>query len=256
MRFGPLGRDRHWPGALGILVLASCTPPPGYREIGAYAAAGYTTYERYLPLARAGEPKYQNLMGFMTFFGEGAPADWTEAHLWFHLAADQGYLPAQRNLAIIHWLGVGPLKDRDEAQHYARSGGITNLKQLVAAFSEAGGERNSHPGEKLYVTFCAGCHGLNGIAAYVDSPSFALGDRLEKPDGVLLYSIHNGKGVMPGWGGKLPDNRFHDVLDFVRGLEEQYQAGIAQALRRAPNLYFLFGPMAENHIAYRTGLND
>ena len=44
-------------------------------------------------------------------------------------------------------------------------------------------------GEKLYITFCAGCHGFNDIAYYVNSPSFALGERLQKSDHELQKSI-------------------------------------------------------------------
>ncbi len=58
---------------------------------------------------------------------------------------------------------------------------------------------------------------------------------------------------MPGWGNKLSEARLLNILDFIRGFERQYKAGIGQALRHAPDLYFLFGPMIENPTAYRTG---
>ena len=111
-------------------------------------------------------------------------------------------------------------------------------------------------GETTFVTFCAGCHGLNGIAAYVDSPSFALGDRMEKPDAELIESVRNGKGVMPSWGDKLSDRQMRDVLGFVRSLEDQYEAGIVTGIRRAPGLYFLFGPMTRDPAAYQSDFQD
>jgi mono/diheme cytochrome c family protein len=106
-------------------------------------------------------------------------------------------------------------------------------------------------GEATYVTFCAGCHGLNGIATYIGSPSFALGERMQEPDTALLYSINQGKGVMPSWGDKFSERRLADVLDFVRTLQKQYEIGIAEGIRRAPGSYFLFGPMEDDDSAYR-----
>jgi mono/diheme cytochrome c family protein len=63
-------------------------------------------------------------------------------------------------------------------------------------------------GEKIYLQFCGGCHGFNGIAWYVNSPSFALRERLEKSDVELTNSIKNGLGAMPAWEYMLgPDAR-------------------------------------------------
>jgi mono/diheme cytochrome c family protein len=200
----------------------------------------------------------------MLFFGEGAPINRPEAHFWFHSAADQGHALAQRNLAIMHRLGIGEPPDIEEAVFYARSAGITDLDRLVEAMPSAlrgslreveqdtlFAEHELERGEATYTTFCAGCHGLNGIAAYIGSPSFALGERLQEPDSVLLYSIYQGKGVMPSWGDKLPEDRLRDVLAFARSLQRHYENGIAEGIRRAPGRYFLFGPMEEDDSAYR-----
>lgn len=191
------------------------------------------------------------------------------AHFWFHSAADQGHAQAQRNLAIMHRLGIGGPPDLEEANFYARSGGITDLDRLVAAMPSSlrngmpeveqdylVAEHNMGRGEATYTAFCAGCHGLNGIAAYIGSPSFALGERLQKPDAVLLYSIYQGKGVMPSWGDKFSEDRLVDVLAFVRTLQKQYENGIAEGIRRAPGRYFLFGPMEDDDSAYRVSFED
>jgi hypothetical protein len=63
--------------------------------------------------------------------------------------------------------------------------------------------------------FCAGCHGLNGIAGYVGAPSFALGERMEKSDRELMGSITGGHEVMPEWGDKLPDGLLIEALRFA-----------------------------------------
>jgi mono/diheme cytochrome c family protein len=117
-------------------------------------------------------------------------------------------------------------------------------------------EHGRERGEATYTMFCAGCHGLNGIAAYIGSPSFALGERLQKPDATLLYSIYQGKGVMPSWGDKLSEDRLLDVLAFVRSLQRHYENGLAEGIRRAPGRYFLFGPMEEDDAAYRISFED
>jgi mono/diheme cytochrome c family protein len=214
-----------------------------------------------MPRAQAGDPEFQNLIGFMFFFGEGAPMDRPESHIWFHKAADQGHVLAQRNLALMHRLGLGVPRDLKEADFYARSAEMADLERLVAdmptsrrssmrAVGRRVTQQNLERGEATYAAFCAGCHGLNGIAAYIGSPSFALGDRLQKPDAILLYSIFQGKGVMPSWGDKLPHDRLVDTLAFARTLQTQYECGISAGIRRTPELYFLFGPMENNHAAH------
>ena len=253
--------------ALIILALLACAfAPPSSRETGSriYGPGWASTYEKYLPRAQAGEPEFQNLIGFMLFFGEGVPMDQRQAHFWFHSAADQGHALAQRNLAATHRLGTGQPPDLEHAGYHARSGSSTGPGRLVGASPSArsgamleGVQDNlaAKPdigrGEATYAAFCAGCHGLNGIAAYTGSPSFALGERMRKPDSALLRSIYQGKGVMPSWGDKFPEARLLNLLAFVRTLERQYENGIAEGIRGAPGRFFLFGPMEEDASAYR-----
>jgi len=235
---------------IGALGLASCADPvTEHPAQQAYSNGGFSTYVKYLSLARDGDPRYQNLIGFMSFFGEVAPLDRQQAHLWFHLAADQGYAPAKRNLAVMHGLGFGAVEDgRQTGPSDAGNGALVETAPRMATVRR---DRPERPVERTYATFCAGCHGLNGIAAYIGSPSFALGERLDKTDAALLGSIRDGMGIMPSWDNKLPDPMLEELLDFVRDFERQYEAGIGQSLRHAPDLFFLFGPMIENDAAYR-----
>jgi mono/diheme cytochrome c family protein len=224
-----------------------------------------TTYGRALARARAGDSEQQNLLGVMLFFGEGVPRNLAEAHRWFHAAADRGHARAQANLAVMHHLGAGVPRDPDEAERYfqlARTGATEawgtagpfashrTIAEAVDAARRPTG-RAELPGEGLYMTFCAGCHGLNGIAAYVSAPSFAVGERLDKSDAQLLRSLRHGHGEMPGWDNKLPPRTLTDVLAFVRSLPMQYDLGILQSPRSAPRVYFLFGPMKANPSAYQ-----
>ena len=253
--------------ALVSVALSACAQnpsPPRSTASGLFGRSWVSTSKKYLPRAEAGDPEFQNLIGFMLFFGEGAAMNRSEAHVWFHKAADQGHVMAQRNLAIMHRLAIGVPQDLEEADFYARSAGIIDLGDLVATMPSSlrSGPREFKQddpfekpgegrGESTYVAFCAGCHGLNGIAAYINSPSFAMGERLQKPDAVLLGSIRDGIGLMPNWGNKFSEERLLDVLAFVRSLEQRYKSGIAQAIRGAPKRYFLFGPMEYDDAAYR-----
>lgn len=276
-RLGVAPRRHPWAAFALLLPLLACAyEPEGPTASGpAYPSGAWrTTYDKYLPRAMAGEPAYETLLGFMTFFGEGADRDRVQAHLWFHRAAEHGSALAARNLAIMHSLGLGVEHDADEAAIYARQAEIEDLEATTrnataaaepdvrvasaAALFPMPSTRTDDvsPGEAAYATYCAGCHGLNGIAAYIDSPSFALRERLDKSDAELLHGIESGMGAMPGWGGKLSPLLLARILAFVRTLPEQYEQGIMHGIRRAPELYFLFGPMENDDSAYRSAPLD
>jgi len=217
-----------------------------------------STFGKFFRLATAGDTKAQHLIGFMLYFGEGVQMDRAAAHHWFHLAADQGNANAQLNLAVMHYLGEGVRKDMEEAERYFRlaknntspsvnSSVRHEVPRTLAELAERAAMRpwNSDlPGEATYATFCAGCHGLNGVAAYVGAPSFALAERMEKSDAELFRTMTRGHGVMPTWQGKITEQALVDALQFVRTLPAQYQNGVAQVLRTPPSLFFFFGPMS------------
>ena len=185
-----------------------------------------STYSRVLARARSGDAESQNALGFMLFYGEGVAPDRIEAHLWFRRAAEQGNLRARRNLQAM--AAFGP-------EVYAPS------------FSPVPREPayDVPDAEHFYLKFCSGCHGVNGVAAYENSPSFAFAERLEKSDAVLMRSLLNGMQEMPGWEGKLPRETLHAILGFVRTLPARYDTGISGPLRAAPSRFYLFGPMEQ-----------
>ena len=226
-----------------------------------------STFDKVRRLALAGDPQAQNLAGFMSFFGEGAPASRELAGDWFRRAAAQGHAPAQLNLALMYYLGAGERRDRAQGERYFRLAAanankspdlatrlvIRTLPEL-AHVSCRGSDSQGPMGETTYVVYCAGCHGLNGIAAYGGSPSFALGERLDKGDAELLQSIVEGHGVMPTWGDKLPGENLGAALRFVRQLERDFQSGVLHVLRLPPPLSYRFGPMSSDfqNIPYAT----
>ncbi len=348
-------------GVVGACVLSDgpLNPPRNRHE----PPSGFaTTYEKLLPIAEAGDPEVQNMLGFMFFHGEGVARDYDEAHIWFHRAGEEGNVNAAWNLGILHsgvlpevpenyhdseeanfWIDLATsrdvqrityggegvsasgsmmrlpadaalmkgeedigtkvyrtfcagchgfdgmavypgapsfalgerldVSDSELARHVAEgvgemSGWAETLSPELMAYTVAAIRANfgaSAPhreaprtlsarsasldtqgrGERSYMTFCAGCHGFNGIAYYVHSPSFAVGERLEKTDFELEKSVGRGIGSMPGWEAMLSAREIRDVVSFVRTLRLRYEDGVSGELQDAPPLYFRFRRDAE-----------
>jgi cytochrome c6 len=77
---------------------------------------------------------------------------------------------------------------------------------------------NPAHGRDLYNLHCAGCHGQRGEGVARDAPRFRLGERLEKPDMVLMQTVKTGKKGCPPQFGVLKDNDILDILSYVRML--------------------------------------
>lgn len=322
-----------------------------------------TLIEKIKPIAAAGDPEYQNLLGYMYFNGEGVEQNFEQAHQWFHQSAEQGYGYGQRNLGLFHaqanptipsnysntkeanlWLSLalasngspiaGNSYDKflnpepihynqhlntlsigkaiyyshcagchgfDGCSSYSKAPSFKNgerlqktsqqlrdsvangletmpgwsdtlsasLIQYTVAYLEAtyGKSRTiindqcpssysnktltNHPGKKNYTTFCAGCHGFNGIAYYTGSPSFALHERMEKSDSRLAKSISQGINSMPGWEMMLAPEQIRELVSFIRILKPQYEAGISQPANRPVDLFFRFDPFAAGNEWYK-----
>lgn len=320
-----------------------------------------STYEKILPLAEAGDPDMQNVLGFMYFYAEGVGLDYEQAHEWFHRSAEQGSPMAQRNLGLLHsssrpripasyydpveanfWFSLHAagasggsrlaassyssflksVAKSGKVNHAAESGadiyltfcagchgfdsnapfpqapsllrGETLDKSDTVLLSSILDGRNRMPawrktmteqqagavlvylrerfaessagiaagnkgqisavtgagddegvGEGLYTRFCGGCHGFSGISYYVNSPSFALRQRMDKSDAQLSRSISEGLGVMPSWENMLNPQQIGSLVRFIRSLAPAYESGIDHDLRVAPELYFLFPPLGE-----------
>jgi TPR repeat protein len=91
---------------------------------GAHAAmerGDYTiVFEELLPLAHAGDPTAQTIIGFLYVGGEGVAQDYAEAVMWFRRAAEQGNADAQYNLGVSYANGHGVLEDDIEAVEWYR----------------------------------------------------------------------------------------------------------------------------------------
>lgn len=216
-----------------------------------------TTFESARLHAKNGDPEFQNMVGFMRYHGEGVDRDLMQAHQWFHLSAANGHPTGKVNDEFLHTQlnldSNGIPKDIRPFTH-SELFGQRELVFDATDYSHLQSPETDNEilrGRQVYSRFCAGCHGLNGIAAFVDSPSFALNERLEKSDQELTRSVINGIGQMPSWGGRLQTREVQDVIAFIRSLGMSYQVGIERPLNPHPTYYFLFGPMMGDHRAFQ-----
>ena len=79
---------------------------------------------------------------------------------------------------------------------------------------------DSQAGGVLFQEKCAVCHGPDGHAKLPGAPSFANGERMEKPDDLLKQTVQNGKNAMPPFKTMLSEAQIGDLLAFVRTLKK------------------------------------
>ncbi len=88
---------------------------------------------------------------------------------------------------------------------------------FTGAYAEEKGDANTLlRGKEIFHERCAVCHGADGNAMLPGAPSFAKGERLDKPDKELLSTIQHGKNMMPPWEGVISKEEQHDALSYVR----------------------------------------
>ncbi|MBL4613560.1 MAG: cytochrome c [Magnetovibrio sp.] len=92
---------------------------------------------------------------------------------------------------------------------------------LMAAFSGDAQAGNPIAGKKVWLTnSCPSCHGLDGKSVVPGVPSFSKGERMMKPDAVLVETIIKGAKIMPAWKGILSSKDMFDVITFIRTLRK------------------------------------
>lgn len=72
--------------------------------------------------------------------------------------------------------------------------------------------------QQLYQMHCAACHGIRGEGIIPEAPKFQRGERLDKPDMLLMQSVRSGKNIMPPFFGILKDQEILEVLLYIRTL--------------------------------------
>lgn len=116
---------------------------------------------------------------------------------------------------------------------------------VASAAPDPGRHQGIALGRHVFLTYCSGCHGFDGLAFYPVAPSFAMGDRLAKSDAELMQSILRGRGAMPSWENKLPANWLEQALAYIRHMAQKGNVG---ALNNWPDRYFIFAPLGSDLI--------
>lgn len=144
---GPLRRggwSALWFAAALFLPLAACGGDFEQAQ-AAYDARDYArAREALAPLADAGDPRAQHLLGLLYEKGRGVEKDFTTAVHWYQRASQLGHAPSQYRLAVGYLCGLGGLPE-DKAQALAwlrRSarGGYDKAKKVLATIESNGGE--------------------------------------------------------------------------------------------------------------------
>lgn len=101
-------------------------------------------------------------------------------------------------------------------------------------------------GARIFLTFCSGCHGMDGFATYEHAPSFSMGDRLHKSDEELLRSVLDGKHAMPYWQNKLSIGEFRSAIAYLRVIAQRFSSGLPPREEPLPDIHYKFNPVGED----------
>ena len=177
-------------------------------------------------------------------FAKGERLDKTEQQLFNSIKNGKSIMPAWQ-----HVLSDQQITNVLAYINSSFSSGLNssfNSVKKQSAVSQYSPLYSAHPadslGAKTYARFCAGCHGFNGIAYYVNSPSFALGERMKKSNSALKKSIQNGRNVMPGWQDKLSYAQINALVGYIRTLSLDFDVGIEREINTPTNFYYQFKP--------------
>lgn len=115
----------------GVHLQPSVTAEPKERVLTAYA------FSQLSAAAKRGDALAQNNFGVCHYIGQAVVQDRQLAVYWYQLSADQGFAPAQANLARCYATGEGVWRDDVEAYAYASLAGLTQpgMPELVAGLS-------------------------------------------------------------------------------------------------------------------------
>lgn len=105
---------------------------------------------------------------------------------------------------------------------------------------------NSQDGADVFLKYCAGCHGFDGMAKYEHAPSFSMGERLQQSDETLLQSVMQGKHGMPYWKNKLGVDEFRSAIAYLRAMEQRHSSGLPPREKPIPEEHYKFIPVGED----------
>jgi TPR repeat protein len=92
----------------------------GFTEgANAYNARNYAlALKEVTPLARAGDPDAEHLLGLMYYMGRGVPRDYKQAFAWHYKAAQQGKADAQYVVGAMYYMGNAVPQDEKLAAQW------------------------------------------------------------------------------------------------------------------------------------------
>ncbi len=99
--------------------------------------------------------------------------------------------------------------------------GITRTSSAVIALGlvsiQAANAGNPFNGKAPYERLCVACHGERGESKLLGVPNFSRGEVIiSSTDPMLMNTIKNGKGVMPGFQGQIKDVEILDIIAYLR----------------------------------------
>lgn len=77
---------------------------------------------------------------------------------------------------------------------------------------------NFERGRQVYQMRCIACHGPRGEGIMPQTPKFNMGERLDRPDLMLLQSVKMGGNGQPPFIGMISDEEILDSLAYIRTL--------------------------------------
>ena len=103
---------------------------------------------------------------------------------------------------------------KDVFNKHLRKGLLVILLSLSSFTAFAG---DPIQGGSIYAKHCSGCHGGNGVGIIAGTPNLVGNPQLMmKPDFELMNTILSGKGIMPGFQGRLNEMQILDVIAHIR----------------------------------------
>lgn len=103
---------------------------------------------------------------------------------------------------------------------------IVGVQVSIAAPNELESKRaNIAKGEKVFVRYCAGCHGSEGkgdgyLLLGPEPANLTRPTTKKRSDAMLLQTIHEGKPNMPSWNTRLSKEDSRAVLAYIRTLKK------------------------------------
>ena len=115
----------------GVHLHSDASAEPRWRVLSPHAFAELSA------AAKRGDALAQNNFGVCHYIGQAVVQDRQLAVVWYQLSADQGFTPAQANLARCYATGEGVRRDEAEAYAYASLAGLKQpgMSELVAGLS-------------------------------------------------------------------------------------------------------------------------